>query len=544
MVDIREDIYHRLFEDYDSPVLLINVENGNIIEANNAAVEFYGYSKEVLVSKSLKEICLFGTSLIKDRHHQSLHRLASNEIKEVEVHNLPIVLEGEVYIFSIVYDLSKHVEKEIKQRDYLTGLLNRKFFLEETETHINYCKTSEEKFGLLLMDINEFKDINDSLGHNIGDKILIEISRRLLELKTDKHLIARLGADDFAILCKLQEDEEILEYAKRAMAKMQMPFLIDNITFHLTPNMGISIYPQDGNNVEDIIRAADIALSKAKEQLGERLCFYSVEMSNELRNKILYPNLLVNAITNNEISICYQPIIDIEKDKKIVGLEALLRWKNPILGDVSPDIFIPLAEKTGQIVSIGYWVFEQVCKQINDWNKKGYTPIPISVNVSVKQLEQNGFSQSIIKLLKDYGIDSGRIELEITESVSSGDIEIIVNNLRKLKFNGFKILMDDFGTGFSSLGQLDLFELDKLKIDKIFIDDIVNVTKRQNLVRSIISMGKSLNLTVVAEGIETKEQFYYLKDLGCDLGQGYYFSKPLSTDAIESFLESQNMIEN
>ena len=214
----------------------------------------------------------------------------------------------------------------------------------------------------------------------------------------------------------------------------------------------------------------------------------------------------------------------------------MLRWKSPILGEVSPDIFIPLAEKTGQIIEIGEWVLEKVCKEIYLWEEKGYNMIPIGVNISVKQLEQVGFAEQVIKIMEIYNIEPHNLELEITESVSLGELVVITKNLQTLKKRGIKISMDDFGTGFSSLGQLDLFELDKLKIDKIFIDDIVSVPKRQDLVESIVAMAKSLDLTTVAEGIETKEQLSCLKEIGCHLGQGYLFSEPLKKSEIELLL--------
>jgi EAL domain-containing protein (putative c-di-GMP-specific phosphodiesterase class I) len=279
-------------------------------------------------------------------------------------------------------------------------------------------------------------------------------------------------------------------------------------------------------------------MSRAIQQAEDKICFYSEEMVRETEVKFLLANHLVGAISSNELTVYHQPIIDIKQRKSIIGLEALLRWKNPTLGMVPPDKFIPLAEKTGQIIVIGEWVLIQVCKQIKQWRHMSYRVVPIAVNISVKLFERIGFAQIVLDVMIKNTIETNEIELEITESVSLGDTLSIVRNLKELKKNEIKISMDDFGTGFSSLGQLDLFELDKLKIDEIFIDDLVNDSKRQNLVKSIIAMAKGLDLKVVAEGIETSEQLSYLKELGCQMGQGYLFSKLLPADEIGILLNA------
>ena len=426
---------------------------------------------------------------------------------------------------------------DLQQKDTLTGLYNRDYFLEIVDTHINRCKVENMAFSIIFIDLAGFKEINDSLGHNVGDKLLIELSTRLLRLMNEDYILSRFSGDEFVILCKSNTYiTDIYRFAKALMDSVKYPILIDDTLLYITANIGISNFPECGNDAETLVRYADIAMSKAKNQ-QDKICIYHDEMSREVESKFLLSNHLVGAISNNELTVHYQPIFDINNGTTIMGAEALLRWKNPTLGMVPPDIFIPLAEKTGQIIIIGEWVLDQVFNQMDLWQRNGYKPIPIAVNISVKQLEQIDFCKVVIKVMNKYNIEPKFIELEITESVSSGDIITIVKNLKELKQTGIKISMDDFGTGFSSLGQLDLFELDKLKIDKVFIDDLVNVLKRQNLVKSIIAMAKSLDLIVVAEGIETKEQLSYLKKLGCQLGQGYLFSKPLQAKEIERLFD-------
>jgi EAL domain-containing protein (putative c-di-GMP-specific phosphodiesterase class I) len=297
------------------------------------------------------------------------------------------------------------------------------------------------------------------------------------------------------------------------------------------------MYPNDSKDAETLVRYAEIAMYNSKGEIEGKICFYSREMTEEIEERFYIANLLTRAIANKELYVHYQPIFNLKNPKNIVGIEALLRWKNPVLGNVSPNKFIPLAEKTGYIIYIGEWVLKQVCRQIKLWKQAGFHVLPVAINISVKQLEQIGFSEKVMEIVEEYNVKPDNIELEITESVSSGDLSTIVKNLKELKRYGFKISMDDFGTGFSSLGQIEKFELDKIKIDKIFIDDLLNISKKQNLVRSIIAMAKSLNLTVVAEGIETNEQLIYLKEFGCHLGQGHLLGKPSPAEKIETLLE-------
>lgn len=425
---------------------------------------------------------------------------------------------------------------ELQQRDSLTGLYNRIYFLTMVDKYIEDYKYNKEKFSIIVIDIESFKDINDSVGHIIGDKLLKEISNRINDLLTEQQVISRVDGDEFAILCNTILKSELMSLTKRLLHKLNHPYNISNFIIYLNFNIGICIYPEDGNDSEDLLKYANAAIYKSKKKSDNRICFYSNEISQEIEQKFFLANYLFGAITNKELTVYYQPIFDIN-EKKLVGAEALLRWNSPILGEVSPEKFIPIAEKTGQIIAIGEWVIDEVCKQISIWqHKKDYMVIPVSVNVSVKQLEQLNFATSLFSHIENNHIKPEFIEIEITESVSTGDIKKIIKNIKKLKVHGIKISMDDFGTGFSSLGQLNIFQLDKLKIDKIFVDDLVKGLKRQNLVKSIIAMANSLNLITVAEGIETKEQLYQLEGLGCQLGQGYIFSRPLSVADIEVML--------
>ncbi|NLY46713.1 MAG: EAL domain-containing protein [Tissierella sp.] len=631
----KDYLYQVLFHNNQSIMLLIDPESGNIVDANQSAIDYYGYSREEFQNMEIQDINVLYIEEIKEQmntlygenkvNFQFIHKLANNEEREVEVSILPVEFNNKKLLFSTIHDITDKVSsklmlnsffsnspyavvilnkdqkivninnnftnlfkynlEELKghsiqnfismdnglhildknlllayqgkivnqegvrkskdgqlvdveilvypiinngkivnvcityidisqkkeferqlhahvQKDSLTQLYNRNYFLNIID---EYIESSQKEFSIIFIDLDRFKIINDSIGHAVGDKLLIQLSQRLLDLIDNNYVLSRFSGDEFAILCKtLKEENEIREFANLVLHNIKAPFYFSNNMIHIAANIGISRYPDDGNYGELLVRNSDIAMSYAKDT-EDKICFYVNEMSKEIESNFLITNYLASAIDNNEFTINYQPIFDIEL-KRILGAEALLRWNNPVLGGIPPDKFIPLAEKTGLIIHIGKWVIEEICKQIKLWASKGTYISPISINISVKQFEQNNFSQMLIDILEENNISSNSIELEITESIATGEINIIFENIKILKMYGIKISMDDFGTGFSSLGQLDSFELDKLKIDKIFIDDLVNTTKRQNLVKSIIAMANSLDLTVVAEGIETQDQ--------------------------------------
>ncbi len=548
-------LFRKILENNSEGVVITDTK-GHIEWINNAFEEITGFSLNEVAGKNMNVL----KSGIQDRnfYKNMWEQLIDkgrwsgeiwNKTKKGEIYSEWLIInrirdntDKKAYYVGIFKDLSekKKIDRrisELQQRDILTGLYNRNYFLESVDTYIKSCRKNGQ-FSIIFIDIGEFKDINNSLGHHIGDKLLVELSKRLLLSVNDNCVLSRYGGDEFAILYKFSDAEKnIKNISKKLLENIRRPFMIENTILNITANIGISRFPDDGKDAETLVRHAETAMYKvARGQLDDRICFYSEEMSKEIEERFFLVNLLIGAIPKNELSICYQPIFDIRNPKNIVGLEALLRWNNFILGNVAPDRFIPLAEKTGLIIPIGEWVLEQVCKQIRLWKTNGCRTVPVAVNISAKQLEQIDFSKKVIEIIEKNHIPPNCIELEITESISLGSFAIIVKNLRQLKKHGIQISMDDFGTGFSSIGQLEIFELDKLKIDKIFIDDLLNTSKKQNLVKLIIAMAKSLGLTVVAEGIETEEQLSYLKELGCQLGQGYLFSKPLPSKGIETLL--------
>ncbi|MDX9918342.1 MAG: bifunctional diguanylate cyclase/phosphodiesterase, partial [Gudongella sp.] len=423
---------------------------------------------------------------------------------------------------------------DLKTTDWLTGFYSRTTFIETLEQTVERVKNVGGKLALMAIDIENFKEINDSLGHVTGDEILASLGRRISAVIPNDSLVSRFNGDDYFVSFLFDDYDEVKKIAGDILEMSEAPYDIGHSSVHLKVNIGVCYIPDHATDVQTAIRYANIAEYRTTKQGNERISFYSEEMSAEIEDNFYITNFLMEAIERNELSMHYQPIIDLTTDK-IIGVEALMRWKNKVLGDVSPDRFIPVAEKSGKIYEMGEWALEEVCRQIMHWKSRNIDNIHVSVNASIKQLEKRDFAERCIGLIDKYGVDARSIEIEITESVSTGDVASIVRNLRGLKQKGFSIAMDDFGTGFSSLGQLEVFELDKLKIDKIFVDGMVSDPRKQNLVKAIIAMAGSLNLQVVAEGIEEKEQLEYLKRFGCELGQGYLFSRPLQKDRFEAF---------
>lgn len=544
------ELFKKVLENNSEGVVITDV-NGNIQWINNAFEKITGYSMSEVkganmnILKSTAQDQLFYNDMWKKLINSGAWSGEIwNKTKSGEIYSYWLIISSIrdnqdriTHYFGVLRDLTekKRVDRrmaELQQRDILTGLFNRDYFLKLVDSHIKNCSECEE-FSIIFIDIEGLKDVNNSLGHHMGDKLLVELTNRLLVAMDDDCVLSRYSGDEFAVLCI---EGNIRQVANTFLEGIKQPFVIDNAVLNISANIGVSRFPDDSRDAETLIRYAETAMYKSKGELEDKVTFYSKEMTREIEERFYMANLLTRAIVNGELEVYYQPIFNIKNPSKIVGLEALLRWKNPYLGDTIPDKFIPLAEKTGHIIYIGEWVLEQVSRQIRQWKIAGYHIMPVAVNISVKQLEQEGFSGRVLEILNMHGVKPEHIELEITESVSSGNLATIVKNLKELKREGFKISMDDFGTGFSSLGQIEIFELDKLKIDRVFIEDLLSISKKQNLVKSIVAMAKSLNLTVVAEGIETNEQLSYLKKVGCHLGQGYLVSKPLPVKEMEAIL--------
>lgn len=447
--------------------------------------------------------------------------------------------------FALEQEIKKHekTQKQLRHQafhDALTGLANRTLFLELLQQEINCIKRdSSYLFAVLFLDCDRFKNVNDSLGHIVGDGILIEISHRLEACLHKSDRVARLGGDEFGIILdNINKLEEAFEIAERINQKFKKAFIVNDKEIYLSFSIGIVEGSKEYNEPEVILRNADLAMYKAK-SLGKS-CYqiFNTDMHQEVQEVMDLENRLHTALKNEEFSLLYQPIVSL-KTRKIASLEVLLRWNNPETGFIPPDKFISLAEETGLIIPIGMWVFKTACTAYKNWQEQYAKELPftLSINISVKQFSQSNLLEQIKTILDETQIDSHKLKLEITESVIIENYELANQILKQLKDWNIQLSIDDFGTGYSSLSYLYRFPVNSLKIDRSFIKEIDSKDdKNVGIVKSIISIAHHLNMDVVAEGIETKQQYQKLKNLGCDYGQGYLFSKPLSKNSINQLL--------
>ena len=430
----------------------------------------------------------------------------------------------------------KKTEEKIRQLayyDYLTGIPNRVLFEEELKNQLKYAKSSNNKFSIIYLDLDNFKNINDILGHSYGDEFLKDFAKYLRTIIKVEDFIARLGGDEFSILVK--EELSAMEVVKGIMNYFQKPWKIEYYEFYISASIGIVNYPEHGSESEFLLKNMDIALNHAKVNGKNCFYFYTDMMNEKIIKKMDMEYKLRRAIENEEFALYYQPLIDFNSGK-IIGLEALIRWCSPTMGMIAPMEFIPLAEESGLIIEIGQWVIENACQQSKEWIDKGYDPITISVNLSAKQFKQKDLVGVIENILKTTKINPKYLEIEVTETIAMNDIDsaiLILNSLKKL---GIKISLDDFGTGYSSLSYLKKLPIDTLKIDKSFISDINVSIKEKEIVKGMINLAHKMKLIVTAEGIENVEQMTFLKNQNCDKGQGYIFSKPLDNIAIEKII--------
>jgi diguanylate cyclase (GGDEF)-like protein/hemerythrin-like metal-binding protein/PAS domain S-box-containing protein len=433
----------------------------------------------------------------------------------------------------------KQTEERLQQLahyDELTGLANRVLFRDRLNLAIAEARRKKHKVGLILLDLDRFKDINDTLGHPVGDKVLISVADRLKKCVRETDTVGRLGGDEFIIvLPELLDAAEVTQIGRRIIEALSRRFDPEGRQVFISTSIGVTLYPSDGDDADKLLQNADTALYRAKERGKNHLQFFSKEMNLELMDRAELEVALRNALESNELDLYYQPIVELETGK-VVSVEALLRWNHPTRGAISPLKIVPLAEETGLILPLGEWVLRTACQQNKKWQDLGLQPIRVAVNVSGHQLMHPGFVKSVFRVLEDTGHDPKYLELELTESTAMRDVTTTVQAFRQFKAKGISIAIDDFGTGYSSLSYLKRFPIDKLKIDRSFVQDIATRQEAEPIVRAIVAVGHSLHLKVLAEGVETHDQFGLLWSLDCDEWQGYSFSKPVPAEEIEKML--------
>jgi len=461
-----------------------------------------------------------------------------------------LVSTGAGDVLGLVRDISerKRTEEQIRRLAYcdsLTGIPNRQAFLETLERELLHSKQAGKKFAVLFMDLDSFKRINDTLGHNVGDLLLQVVSERLRETIRPSDVVtradsgnnlARLGGDEFTILIPdLERVENALAVAQRVKDAMRRPFLLDGHEIFVTASIGISLYPEDGEDCTSLLKFADTAMYHAKNCGKNNAKLYSSSLTMQIMSHVKLEVGLRKALQNNELYLQYQPQIDVNS-AQIVGVEALVRWKHPEHGVIPPNDFIPLAEETGLIVPIGEWVLRTACSQAKAWQQAGRRAIRMAVNLSARQFKDENLTQIVLSALSDTGLEPRLLELELTEGTLMDDARATMVTLEQLRGIGVLLSIDDFGTGYSSMNYLKRFDVRALKIDKSFICGLPQDSENAAITRAIIAMAHGLKMIVVAEGVETDEQLTLLEQYGCDMAQGYFLGRPSSQEAILQML--------
>jgi diguanylate cyclase (GGDEF)-like protein/PAS domain S-box-containing protein len=433
----------------------------------------------------------------------------------------------------------KQIEQEIRYlagHDPLTQLPNRTLLNEGFTEAMQDAKLNEKMLAVLFIDLDRFKFINDTLGHILGDKLLKIIADRMKFAMRPSDILARIGGDEFMILLKdVTEVDEVTGIANRILGAFEPVFYLDGHEIHITASIGISLYPHDGQDVQELLKNADSAMYRAKEQGKNNYELYSPVLNEKAMEKLMLQNSLQNALARNEFIIYYQPIVN-TKTKNIVGLEALMRWKHPKLGIIPPSDFIPLAEETGIILPMTEWILKKVCSQCKEWHEKGYKDLYVAVNLSSQHFNKKNWDKMILEALSESKLKPSSLELEINENSIMKNAPQTIKVINSLRQKGIKFSIDDFGTGYSSLSYLTQFPIDGLKIDQSFMRFITTDSDDAAIITAIVYMAHNLNLRVTAEGIENSDQLKFMDSIDCDYAHGYYFSRPVPKDEIDKLL--------
>jgi diguanylate cyclase (GGDEF)-like protein/PAS domain S-box-containing protein len=512
-----------------------------------------GLTTKKVFGKTTQEIFSSDIANILDEY---LQRAMSGEVVhfEIKMNNRyfynslsPIMEEGEVVeVVGSSIDITGRLKAEEKNKylsnyDLLTDLPNRFRFTEYVNVYLKEVKYSRSMMAVILIDIDRFKNINDSLGHSLGDQLLQGVAERLKRCLSIEELVARMSGDEFILLLpQVANQNQVIKKVHKIIKLFKQPLMIDDHEIFITISLGISLFPEDGSDLENLVKNAETAMYRAKEQGGNSYQLYSPAMNARAFEKLALENSLRKSLKREEFLLHYQPRINLETGQ-FISMEALIRWNHPDLGLVSPAEFIPLAEITGLIIPIGEWVLRTACAQNKAWQDAGFPPMRVAVNISAKQFHLDNLVKTISGVLKETGLKPEFLELEITENSIMQDTELTVSLLHELKAMGVKLSIDDFGTGYSSLGYLKNFPIDTLKIDRSFVRDITTNPDDAAIATTIITLGHSLNFKVIAEGVETVEQFSFLKEQLCDQIQGFYFCRPLPVEEFEKvIIETQN----
>ncbi len=547
-----EAYVHAVLENVNEGIIVIE-ETGLIDSINPAAEQIFGYTSEEIIhqnfsllisadelemsgkfnkfSETNEDASFFGKTreVIGMRKDFSAFPL---ELKTSQIH-----IQNRLLFITTARDISERKEAEqrityMASHDALTKLPNRSLLQDRIQQTLAHNHRRNLMAAVLFIDLDKFKIINDTLGHDFGDEVLKETASRLIREVRSEDTVARQGGDEFIILLSdITHPDDAALIAQKLIESLTQPFHIKGKELHIGASIGIAIFPDDGDDMEILLKNSDIAMYHAKESGRGNYQFFSAKMNAQTSEKQALCSDLRHAVERNELFLVYQPVVDMISNE-MVGMEVLLRWQHPVAGLIPPVRFIPLAEESDLILPIGEWVLRSACKQLSVWQKQGYEVPRLAINLSAKQFRQKNIAETIAKVLKETGVDSHFIGIEITESMMVHNIEDVADTLLKLSNMGLEISIDDFGTGYSSLSYLKRFPIDKLKIDKSFVDDIATHPDDAAIVKAIIAMAHSLSMSVVSEGVEIQAQLDFLHSYGCEQYQGYIFSKPLPASEI------------
>ena len=550
----------QLIEMSSNEIYIVDIETLRYLYVNQGACDAVGYTKEEFYTMDIfdinpklsKENAFYMREKLKKNNkyiNKTIHRTKDGSLYHVQAYMNTFTYKGQDAYVIFDTDISKNIaiEQALETQqvnlhhqahhDTLTKLPNRALFHDRLEQVILNAKRNNTEFALLFIDLDQFKTINDTLGHNIGDEVLIEAANRLQQCVREEDTIARLGGDEFTVILKDITKENVAKVAEKIVTIMRKTITIQSHALYISSSIGISMYPKDATDSSSLIKYADTAMYKAKDEGRDNFQYYQKSMTKFAFERVVMDASLRVAIKEKQFVVYYQPQLDLHTDK-IVGMEALVRWIHPVMGLRPPGKFIPLAEESGLIIEIDKLVMREAMQQFSLWYQDDLNPGVLSLNLAMKQLNEDDFIDTLFNTMQEFHFQAKWLELEVTEGQVMHDPTLSIKKLQQISAMGIKIAIDDFGTGYSSLSYLKKLPLDKLKIDQSFVRDIPQDEEDIAITKAIIALGKSLKFTLIAEGVETQEQKDFMIENGCDLMQGYFFSKPIPALEIENLLKS------